>query len=57
MSEAKKENGAEKLNSFSGLKLIALMMIFWWHSDFQKPILDLGARACEFFFGFSEIRW
>ena len=50
MSVAKMENRAEKLNSFSGLKLIALMMIFWWHSDFQKPILDLGARAYEFFF-------
>lgn len=47
MSEAKMENGAEKINSISGLKLIALMMIFWWHSDFQKPILDLGLRCHE----------
>lgn len=39
-----------RILSISGLKIIAMFLIFWWHSDLQKPPVDLGARACEFFF-------
>ena len=40
----------QKILSLSGLKVIAMFLIFWWHSDLEKPPVDLGARACEFFF-------
>ena len=40
----------KKILSLSGLKVIAMFLIFWWHSDMKKPPVDLGARACEFFF-------
>lgn len=43
-------NRKERLLSISGLKVIAMFLIFWWHSDLKKPPVDLGARACEFFF-------
>lgn len=40
----------KKILSLSGLKVIAMFLIFYWHSDMKKPPVDLGARACEFFF-------
>lgn len=39
-----------RLLALSGLKVVAMFLIFWWHSDLEKPPVDLGARACEFFF-------
>ena len=38
------------LNGLAGLKFLAVVMIFWWHSELQSPPVDLGARMCEFFF-------
>ena len=34
----------------NGLKIIALLGIFIWHSNLPKPNIDIGARCCEFFF-------
>lgn len=33
-----------------GLKALALLAIFVWHSTLPKPDIDIGARCCEFFF-------
>ena len=40
----------KRIYSISGLKVIAIWLIFWWHSWMQNPPCDLGARGCEFFF-------
>lgn len=40
----------EKIYSFTGLKCIAMMLLFWWHSTIPNPSIDLGARTCEFLF-------
>lgn len=34
----------------AGLKVIALLLLFWWHSPIPNPNVDIGARVCEFFF-------
>lgn len=39
-----------RIHSLSGLKVIAILLIFWWHSWLNNPPCDLGARCCEFFF-------
>lgn len=39
-----------KINSFVGLKTIAMLLIFYWHSPLKNTHLDIGARACELFF-------
>ena len=39
-----------RINSIMGLKVISMIMIFYWHSTLPNPDADLGARACEFFF-------
>lgn len=39
-----------RIHSLSGLKVIAIWLIFWWHSWLNNPPCDLGARCCEFFF-------
>ncbi len=39
-----------RIHSLSGLKVIAIWLIFWWHSWLTNPPYDLGARCCEFFF-------
>ena len=39
-----------KIHSLAGLKVIAILLIFWWHSWLPNPPCDLGARCCEFFF-------
>lgn len=39
-----------RLGSLTGLKVIALWLIFYWHSNLPKCNVDLGARCCEFFF-------
>ena len=38
------------LNGLAGLKFLAVVMIFLWHSELPDPPVDLGARMCEFFF-------
>lgn len=53
MTDVKKIDGgniSNRIQSFYGLKLIALFAIFWWHSGAPQPNVNLGARACEFFF-------
>lgn len=39
-----------RITCFDGLKAIALLIIFYWHSGLPRPGCDLGARCCEFFF-------
>lgn len=40
-----------KINSLSGLKVIAMFFLFWQHGPIPSPSgCDLGARTCEFFF-------
>lgn len=39
-----------RITSFDGLKVIAVLIIFFWHSSLPRPGCDLGARCCEFFF-------
>lgn len=46
----KRSENDNRLYGLSGLKVIAMCLIFLWHSDMEKPPVDLGARACEFFF-------
>lgn len=43
-------NKKQHLYSLSGLKVIAIWLIFWLHSWLTNPPCDLGARCCEFFF-------
>ena len=40
----------QRIVSLASLKVIALFSLFWWHSALPNPGVDLGARACEFFF-------
>lgn len=40
----------QRIDSLTGLKFIAILIIFWWHSSIPSPSFDIGARACEFFF-------
>lgn len=40
----------QRIVSLASLKVIALSSLFWWHSALPNPGVDLGARACEFFF-------
>jgi len=39
-----------RINSISGLKVLAVLLIYWWHCGVPTPPVDLGARSCEFFF-------
>lgn len=39
-----------KINSLTGLKVLAMMLIFWWHAPIKNPSADLGARMCELLF-------
>ena len=50
MSTSHTHPSHHKILSLSGLKVIAMFLIFYWHSNMKKPPVDLGARACEFFF-------
>ena len=50
MSIENTHSSDHKILSLSGLKVVAMFLIFYWHSDMKKPPVDLGARACEFFF-------
>lgn len=44
------DSGHERIGSFVGLKAIALILVFMWHSKVPRPEMDIGARACEFLF-------
>lgn len=39
-----------RINSLTGLKVIAMLLIFWWHAPIRDPDVDLGARMCELLF-------
>ena len=42
-----------KLNGFAGLKVIAVLLMFYWHSELAikiSSVIDFGARCCEFLF-------
>lgn len=39
-----------RIYSLDGIKAIAMVSLFWWHSSFPAPSIDLGARACEILF-------
>lgn len=40
-----------RLHSIAGLKIVALLIIFYWHSPLPKDgVPDLGARCVELFF-------
>ena len=39
-----------KINSLTGLKVLAMLAIFWLHSPIINPTIDLGAQACLFLF-------
>ena len=45
-----KEPKTNYISAIAGLKVVSMLLMFWWHSDLEKPSVDLGARACEFFF-------
>lgn len=38
------------LDSLGGIKALALIAIYYWHSPLPNPAVDLGARGCELFF-------
>ena len=40
----------KRIDSLTGLKAIAMLSLFWWHSPIPNPPADLGARACEILF-------
>ena len=54
MTEKINEN--KRIKSLDGLKAIMMIILFCWHTPtnpnaiFEKPIVDLGARACEILF-------
>ncbi len=39
-----------RISSITGLKAICALMVFWWHGPLPISPVDLGGRACEFFF-------
>ena len=38
------------IKSLTGLKAIAMLLIFWQHAPIKNPPIDLGARMCELLF-------
>lgn len=40
----------KSINSLTGLKVIAMLLLFWHHSTIPKLPVDIGARTCEFLF-------
>lgn len=41
------------LDGLGGIKALALIAIYYWHSPLPNPAVDLGARGCELFFVIS----
>ena len=44
------EKRQRPIESLTGLKVIAMLLLFWHHSTIPKLSVDLGARTCEFLF-------
>lgn len=40
-------------DALTGLKVMAMLLIFWWHSPLPNPAADLGARCCEILYVLS----
>lgn len=40
----------ELIKSLTGIKALAMLALFWWHTSIPNPPIDLGARACEILF-------
>ena len=54
----KSKNFAQQhLSSFGGIKVIAMLLLFWWHSSIPIPNVDLGARTCELLFVYGRWRY
>lgn len=49
-STKKIEMRQKPIGSLTGLKVIAMLLLFWHHSTMPKLSIDLGARTCEFLF-------
>lgn len=43
-------NRQKSINSIIGIKAIAMLLLFWWHSSIPRPTVDIGARTCEILF-------
>ena len=43
-------NRQRPIGSLNGLKVIAMLLLFWHHSTIPKLPVDIGARTCEFLF-------
>lgn len=58
-----KNKNQNRIKSLDGLKVIMLFLIFCWHTPenpggvIGKPIVDIGARACEVLFVISGFSW
>ena len=39
-----------RIDSLTGLKAVALLLIFWWHAPIPKPDFDIGAQMCQLLF-------
>ncbi len=47
------ERRKQKLSGIAGLKFIAVLLMFYWHSELTAKwpsLIDFGARCCEFLF-------
>ena len=40
----------KRLEALGALKIIGVLLLFWWHSPLAIRNFDLGARVCEFMF-------
>ena len=43
-------NRRKSINSLIGIKVMAMLLLFWWHSSIPRPTVDIGARTCEILF-------
>ena len=39
-----------RINSFTGIKAISLLVIYCWHAPLPRPSVDIGTRLCEILF-------
>ena len=49
------EKRQRPIESLTGLKVIAMLLLFWHHSTIPKLSVELGARTCEFLFVVSGL--
>lgn len=58
-----KSNYPSRIHSLTGLKAVAMLMIFWWHLPIPTLDFDIGAQMCQLLFicsgflcGYSSVR-